>query len=104
MVGLAGVIAGRSDRWRHAGPLALYAALTIAWTWPLIRHLSDTIPGNPGDNFSYLWNLWWMRYVRSAPGLRFFQTTFLFYPFGTTIADHSHAALPAFVAATALKR
>ena len=29
--------------------------------------------------------------------------TYLFYPFGTTIADHPHTALPALVAATVLK-
>src|SRR4029079_14664531 len=29
---------------------------------------------------------------------------YLFYPFGTTIADHPHTALPAIVAATLLKR
>jgi hypothetical protein len=77
--------------------------LALAWTWPLARHLSDAIPGDAGDNFSFLWNLWWMRFVRSTRDLQFFRTTFLFYPFGTTIVDHPHTALPAFVAATALK-
>jgi len=81
-----------------------FAALAVVWTWPLARHLSDSIPGNPGDNFSFLWNLWWMRHVRATPGLQFFRTTFLFHPFGTTIVDHPHTALPAFIAATAFKR
>jgi len=92
----------RSGAWRHTGPLALFAGLAVAWTWPLAQHLSDAIPGDPGDNYGYLWNLWWMRHVRSTPGLEFFRTTFLFYPFGTTIADHPHTALPGFIAATAL--
>lgn len=39
----------------HAGPLALLAALTIAWTWPLAPHLGDAIAGLPGDNYSFLW-------------------------------------------------
>src|SRR5205814_7861235 len=86
----------------HAAPLTIFAALAVVWTWPLVRHLSDSIPGDPGDNFSFLWNLWWMRHVRSTPGLPCFRTTFLFYPFGTTIANHPHTALPAFIAATAL--
>src|SRR6266550_5369056 len=92
----------RSGARRHTAPLALFAALAVAWTWPLAQHLSDAIPGDPGDNYGYLWNLWWMRHVRSTPGLEFFRTTFLFYPFGTTIADHPHTALPGFIAATAL--
>ena len=87
----------------HAAPLAFFAALTVVWSWPLARHLSDSIPGGPGDNFSFVWNLWWMRYVRATPDLQFFRTNFLFFPFGTTIANHPHTALPAFIAATALK-
>jgi len=75
----------------------------IAWTWPLARHLGDAVPGDPGDNYSFLWNLWWMRHVLATPGLPYFHTSYLFYPFGTTIADHPHCALPALVAATLLK-
>jgi hypothetical protein len=89
---------------KHSGPLALFAALAIAWTWPLAAHLRDAIPGGPGDNYSFVWNLWWMRHVLSTPGLAYFHTDYLFYPFGTTIADHPHTALPAIVAATLLKR
>ena len=75
----------------------------MAWTWPLVLHLGDAVPGDPGDNYSFLWNLWWMRHVLATPGLPYFHTSHLFYPFGTTIADHPHCALPALVAATLLK-
>jgi hypothetical protein len=88
---------------KHLGPLALFGALAIAWTWPLALHLHDAVPGDPGDNYSFLWNLWWMRHVIDTPGLAYFRTTYLFYPFGTTIADHPHTALPALVAATVLR-
>jgi hypothetical protein len=81
----------------------LFAALTFGWTWPLAAHLSDAIPGHPGDNFSFVWNLWWMRHVLATPGAEFFRTTHLFYPFGTTLADHPHTALPGFIAATLLR-
>ena len=60
-----------SPRWRSA------------WTWPLALHLHDAIPGDPGDNYSFVWNLWWMRHVLATPGLAYFHTTYLFYPFGT---------------------
>jgi hypothetical protein len=85
---------------KHLGPLVLFGALAIAWTWPLARHLTDAIPGDGGDNYSFIWNLWWMRHVLATPDLAFFRTTFLFHPFGTTIADHPHTALPGLVAAT----
>src|SRR3954452_5238880 len=88
---------------KHGGPLALFGALAVIWTWPLARHLHDAIPGGPGDNYSFVWNLWWMRHVLATPGLAYFRTTYLFYPMGTTIADHPHTALPALAAATVLK-
>ena len=44
-----------------------------------------------------------MRHVIATPGLPYFHTTYLFHPFGTTIANHPHTALPALVAATLLK-
>ena len=88
---------------KHLGPLALFGALAVAWTWPLALHLGDAVPGTPGDNYSFLWNLWWMRHVLATPGLAYFHTTYLFHPIGTTIVDHPHTALPALVAATLLK-
>jgi hypothetical protein len=88
----------------HAGAAALFAALAVAWTWPLARHLTNAIPGDPGDNYSFVWNLWWMRHVRATPGLEFFRTTYLFHPFGTSLANHPHTALQGFIAATVLGR
>jgi hypothetical protein len=87
---------------KHLGPLALFGALAIAWTWPLAAHLHGAVPGDPGDNYSFLWNLWWMRHVIATPGLAYFHTSYLFHPFGTAIANHPHTALPAIVAATVL--
>src|ERR1700682_6008745 len=84
----------------HGLALLLFAAMTVTWTWPLVPHLRDALPGYPGDNYSFVWNLWWMRHVLATSGLAYFHTTYLFYPFGTTIVDHPHTALPAFVAAT----
>jgi hypothetical protein len=68
-----------------------------------VLHLHDAVPGDPGDNYSLLWNLWWMRHVLATPGLAYFHTTYLFHPFGTNIVNHPNTALPAFVAATLLK-
>ena len=89
---------------RHAAVLLLFAGLAVAWTWPLARHLDAAIPGAPGDNYSFIWNLWWMRHVLATPGLAYFHTTYLFYPFGTPLANHPNTALPALAAATLLGR
>jgi hypothetical protein len=88
---------------KHAGVTAMFALLAVAWTWPRGLHLSDAVPGHPGDNYSFIWNLWWMRHVLETPGLAYVHPQYLFYPFGTTIADHPHTALPALAAATLLR-
>ena len=77
--------------------------MSIVWTWPLVLHFSDHIPGLGGDNYSFLWNLWWMRKALSAPELEFFQSRYLFSPFGVDLINHPHTALQGFVSATALR-
>jgi hypothetical protein len=81
-------------------PLACFAALALLWSYPLVLHLSDRLPGEvAGDNLSFLWNLWWMRQA----GTRFFFTPLLFAPFGTDLALDTHTALQATIAATLLR-
>ena len=65
----------------------LLAVMSILWTWPLVLHLQDHIPGLPGDNYSFLWNLWWMRKALSAPELDFFHSQYLFSPFGVDLIN-----------------
>ena len=86
----------------HAPALVLFAALSILWTWPLVLHLTDHIPGVGGDNYSFLWNLWWMRKALSAPELEFFQSRYLFSPFGVDLINHPHTALQGYISATVL--
>ncbi len=80
----------------------LFAALSIVWTWPLAIHFNDHIPGLGGDNYSFLWNVWWMRKALSSPDLEFFHSTYLFSPFGVDLINHPHTALQGYVSATAL--
>ena len=87
----------------HLPAFLLFAALSIVWTWPLARHFSDHIPGLGGDNYSFLWNLWWMRKALSAPELDFFQSRYLFSPFGVDLINHPHTALQGLISATALR-
>ncbi len=82
--------------------MLLLAALSIVWTWPLSLHFGDHIPGFGGDNYSFLWNLWWMRKALSSPELEFFQSSYLFSPFGVDLINHPHTALQAYLSATAL--
>lgn len=88
----------------HGPAIVLYAALAIVWTWPLALHLRDHIPGLPGDNFSFLWNLWWMRKALGSAELEFFRSTYLFSPFGVDLVNHPHTALQGYLSATLLAR
>ncbi|HEY0284548.1 MAG TPA: hypothetical protein VGC23_04110 [Vicinamibacterales bacterium] len=83
--------------------LLLLAAMSIVWTWPLVLHFSDHIPGLGGDNYSFLWNLWWMRKALSAPELEFFQSRYLFSPFGVDLINHPQTALQGYISATVLR-
>src|SRR5215208_19078 len=81
-------------------PLVVFVALALAWSFPLVLHLSNRLPGEvAGDNLSFLWNLWWMRQA----GTGFFFTPLLFAPFGTELALHTHTALQGALAATLLR-
>lgn len=82
--------------------MVAHAAIVWWWLRPLLSHLSSALPGtHAADNVTFVWNLWWMRYVLHHPGLSFFSTAFLFYPVGTDLTVHTHTALPAFAAAVA---
>jgi hypothetical protein len=86
----------------HVPAVLLLAALSMVWTWPLVLHFGDHIPGLGGDNYSFLWNLWWMRKALSSPELDFFQSAYLFSPFGVDLINHPHTALQGYLSATAL--
>ena len=79
-------------------PALTFVAITASWLRPLISNLSTSIPGpGAGDNVTFVWNVWWMGYVRHHPGHSFFFTPFLFHPFGVDLTLHTHTALPALV-------
>jgi hypothetical protein len=40
---------------------AFLLGLTLIMTWPLATKLNSSIPGWPGDNFAFLYKLWWFR-------------------------------------------
>ena len=87
---------------RHAVALLALAAITAFWLLPVLSRFSTAVPGaGAGDNVTFVWNIWWMRYVLHHPGLSFFSTSFLFYPFGADLTLHTHTALPSFLAAVA---
>ncbi|HBY94711.1 MAG TPA: hypothetical protein DEP84_12250, partial [Chloroflexi bacterium] len=45
------------------GVVLIWTALAPILTWPLAAHLSTAVAGPPGDNFEYLWKVWWVRHA-----------------------------------------
>jgi hypothetical protein len=87
----------------HSVAAAGFVLLALGFTWPLGAHLATGVPGaSAGDNVTYLWDLWWMRHVVATHARDAFHTTYLFYPFGTSLALHTHDALQAVLGATIL--
>jgi hypothetical protein len=87
---------------RHGIALLAFVAITGLWLRPLLLQFSTALPGTgAGDNLTFAWNIWWMRYVLHHPGSSFFSTTMILHPFGADLTLHTHTALPALVAAVA---
>ncbi len=87
----------------HLGVVALFAGLTVVWTFPLALHWRTAVPGEPGDNYLLLWNLWWMRHVLASGGA-YFHSAYLFFPFGLDMVNQPHTALQTLVSATVFGR
>jgi hypothetical protein len=89
---------------RHVIAIVVFAALALVWSFPLVLHTADALPGaDVGDNASFLWNFWWMREAH-ASGQDFFFTPLLLAPGGVDLTLHTHTALQAWIGATLLGR
>ena len=81
-------------------PILIFAAITVWWLFPILSNLATVVPGTgAGDNLTFVWNVWWMRYVLHHSGHTFFFTPFLFHPAGVDLTLHTHTALPALIGA-----
>jgi hypothetical protein len=84
---------------RHVLAILLFAGLTIVWLWPVLSSPDSVVPGNgAGDNFTFVWNGWWMRQAL-ATHVSPFHTPMMFAPWGVDLALNTHTALPAAIAA-----
>jgi hypothetical protein len=87
---------------RHVLALGVWAGATSWWLWPILSSLTHAIPGRgPGDNLTFVWNIWWMRQAVQHSTYAFFRSPLIFYPEGVNLTLHTHTALPALLAALA---
>ncbi|HNS50124.1 MAG TPA: interleukin-like EMT inducer domain-containing protein [Anaerolineae bacterium] len=85
----------------HAALLALYAALAVLLTWPLVRHLSTHVPGSytwAFDEYTFLWNSWWFRYALTELHQSPLHTGHIFYPLGISLILYTFNLFNAVVA------
>jgi hypothetical protein len=84
---------GHSRTLIHIGVLAAYTALAVIMTWPLAAHLSTHVPGSETwafDEYTFLWNSWWLRYSVFDLGQTPLFSTHTFYPLGISLALYTY--------------
>lgn len=79
---------GRTDGAKQVGTLFFYLLLTLIMTYPLVAHFTDGVLGAPGDNFEYLYKLWWFKHAVFDLGISPFFNADVFYPEGYHLALH----------------
>lgn len=68
--------------------LAVQGALAVIATYPLILRLGAGVPGI-GDQLQNVWNLWWVSRETLAGRPFPFDTTYVYYPTGVSLAYHT---------------
>jgi hypothetical protein len=79
--------------WVHLLALCLYAILAAILSWPLVRHLGTHVPGSytwAFDEYSFLWNSWWLRYSLFDLGHNPLYSTYTFYPLGVSLVLYTY--------------
>ena len=69
---------------------ALFAALSLAWTWPLAAYLSSRIAHDPGDPVLNTWLLWWN--AHAVPFTAEWWDPPIFFPMRGALALSEHLA------------
>ena len=70
----------------------------ILWTFVMLTVLLlyapsfdfvNQIPGDGGDGYQFLWDLWWVKYSTTELGTNPYFTNYIFYPDGHSLLFHS---------------
>jgi hypothetical protein len=83
----------RRPVWTHVFVLAFYSVLAVVVTWPLVQHLGTHVPGSDTwayDEYTFIWNSWWLRHSLFDLGQNPLYTTHIFYPVGISLVLHTY--------------
>jgi hypothetical protein len=73
--------------------VGLYAVLAVIFTWPLVMRLASHVPGSytwAFDEYTFLWNSWWLRYSLLDLGQNPLYSTHTFYPLGISLVPYTY--------------
>ncbi len=76
----------------HFLVLILYLLTFLIFTYPLVFHPKDSLPGFPLDGFNYMWNVYVFWHEISQFHNPFF-TNQIFYPIGANLVMHTYGPL-----------
>jgi hypothetical protein len=77
----------------HLLVVALYAILALVLSWPLVRYLGTHVPGSTTwafDEYTFVWNSWWLRYSLFDLGQNPLASTHTFYPLGISLVLYTY--------------
>ncbi len=77
----------------HVLAVILYSVLAVAATWPLVRYLGTHVPGSATwafDEYTFIWNSWWLRYSLFDLGQNPLYSTHTFYPLGISLVLYTY--------------
>ena len=80
-------------RFTHLLALLAYALLAVVMTWPLARYLTTHVPGSytwAFDEYTFIWNTWWLRYSLFDLGQNPLYTSYIFYPLGISLVLYTY--------------
>ena len=68
---------------------AFYALAFFALTWPAALHFRTHFFADEGDGLQNVWNIWWVEHAVGVLHQSPWQTSYLHYPYGTTLLGHT---------------
>lgn len=79
-------------------PALLYFAFFSFYSWPWMAHFNAHFFTDQGDGFQNVWNMWWVNKAVTQLHQLPWQTSYLHYPYGTTLLGQTLNPFNGFVA------
>ena len=85
--GRSGIGRKGERRFHSWAVLGVFLGLSVILTYPLVKDLGSRILGSPapGDNFEYLYKVWWFKHALFDLHVSPFFNPSMFYPFGYNV-------------------